>query len=118
MGIADTVVRTISCDGPGCDKSVMFDRKDEKATFENPDNAWLRTTRVVQSADGRNLVYHNDECEVKGTATGAHNILEAPKIVPGNAAAVALAAQAAAQTQEADKTIRDGQPTKIHVVDK
>jgi hypothetical protein len=118
MGIVDTVVRTISCDAPECTRLVMFDRKDEKATFENPENVWLRSTRVVQSADGRNLVYCSDECEVKGTATGTHNILEAPKIVPGNAAAVALAAQAAAQTQEADKTIRDGQSTKIHVVDK
>jgi hypothetical protein len=119
MAILDTVVRNIVCDAPGCTKQVLFDRKDEKTVFENPENIWLKTTRVVQSADGRNIVYCSDTCEVKGTATGKHNIPEAPKIVTAtNPAAIAAAAQAAAASQKAEQAIRDGQPTNIKITDK
>lgn len=116
MPILDTVIRTIACDGPGCDKQVLFDRKAEKETFENPDNVWLKSCRVVQSADGRNIVYCSDTCEVKGAATGKHNIPEPPKVVTdANPAAIAAAAAAAARTKEADQAIRGGQPTKVQL---
>jgi hypothetical protein len=118
MPIIDTSIRSIQCDGPGCDKHVLFDRKDEKATFENPENIWLRATRVVQTADGRNLVFHSDECEVKSVGTGKHNIPEAPKIVPtGNPAAIAALAQAAANAKAADAAIRAGEPAKVQLTD-
>ncbi|SRR6266851_975002 len=116
MPILDTVIRTIACDGPECTKQVLFDRKEEKAVFENPDNAWLKSTRVVQSADGRNIVYCSDTCEVKGAATGKHNIPEAAKVVTdANPAAIAAAAQAASRARQADQAIRDGQPTKVQL---
>ena len=118
MAILDTVVRTISCDAFGCAKQVVFDRKEEKATFEKPENAWLKTSRVVQSADGRNHVYCSDECELKGTATGKHNIPEPKKIIEtGNAAAVAIAAQQAAAAKQAEAAIRDGAPANIQITD-
>lgn len=116
MSIIDSNIRAISCDGPECTKQVLYDRKDEKTTFELPENAWLRSTRVTQTADGRNLVYCSDTCEVKGTATGKHNIPEAPKIVTAtNPAAIVAAAQAAAQAKAAEQAIRDGQPTKVQL---
>lgn len=118
MSITDSNIRAITCDGPGCTKQVLYDRAKEKEIFELPENAWLRSTRVVQSADGRNLVYHDDACEVKGAATGKHNIPEAPKILTAaNPAAIAVAAQAAAAAKAAEQAIRDGQPTKIQLTD-
>jgi hypothetical protein len=116
MSIIDSVIRTIKCDAPECTKEVLFDRKEEKTIFENPDNVWLKSTRVVQSADGRNLVYCSDTCEVKGTATGTHNLPEPPKIhTASNPAAIAAAAQAAANARQADQSLRDGSGGKIQV---
>jgi hypothetical protein len=118
MSIIDTAIRSISCDGPKCTKAVLFDRKDEKATFELPENIWLRATRVTQTADGRNKVYCSDVCEVEGVGTGTHNIPEAPKIVPtGNPAAIAALAQAAANAKAADAAIRAGEPAKVQLTD-
>lgn len=119
MAITDTVVRTIACDAFGCSKQVVFDRKEEKQTFENPDNAWLKTSRIVQSADGRNHVYCTDECELKGAATGKHNMPEPKKIVEtGNAAAIAVAAAQAAAAKQAETAIREGKPANIQLTDK
>jgi hypothetical protein len=118
MSIIDSVIRTISCDAPDCTKQVLFDRKEEKLVFDNPDNAWLKTTRVVQSADGRNIVYCSDVCEVNGAKTGKHNIPEPPKVIPAaNPAAIAAAAQAAAAQKVSDAAIREGKPTKVQITD-
>ena|SRR5208283_1935683 len=117
MTILDTVVRTIGCDAFGCTKQVVFDRKEEKTIFDKPENAWLKTSRVVQSADGRNLVYCSDECELKGTASGKHNMPEPKAIVEGSATAVAIAAQQAAAAKQAEQTLRDGTGGKIQVTD-
>jgi hypothetical protein len=118
MSILDSQIRSIVCDGPGCGKEVMFDLKDQKTVFENPDNVWLKSTRITQTGDGRNLVYCSDTCEVKGVATGKHNIPEAPKIItPTNPAAIIEAARAAQQAKQAEQAIRDGQPTKVQLTD-
>ncbi len=118
MSIVDSVIRTISCDAEGCTNQVLFDRTVEKETFADPKNIWLKSTRVVQSADGRNIVYCSDACEVKGTATGKHNIPEPTKIVTAaNPAAITAAAAAAAQARSAEQAIRDGQPTKVQLTD-
>lgn len=114
--IIDTNIRSITCDGPGCSKTVLYDRKDEKATFELPENIWLRATRVTQTADGRNLVFCGDVCEVKSVETGKHNIAEPPKIVTAsNPAAIAAAAQAAANARQTDAAIRDGGSAKVQL---
>jgi hypothetical protein len=118
MSIIDSAIRSISCDAAECTKTVLYDRKDEKATFELPENNWLKTTRVTQTADGRNLVYCSDVCEVKGVGSGKHNIPEPPKIVTQtNPAAIAAAASAAAQARQADAAIREGQKTKVQLTD-
>jgi len=115
MGIVDSQIRAISCDGPECTKGIMYDRKAEKETFELPENVWLRATRVTQTADGRNLVYCSDVCEVKAIGTGVHNILEQPKLVAGNQAAIAQAAQAAAHARQTNEAIKSGHPAKVQL---
>jgi len=118
MSIIDSNIRSISCDGPGCLKALLYDRKDEKTTFELPENFWLRSTRVTQTADGRNLVFCSDICEVKSVETGKHNIPEPPKITTAaNPAAIAAAAQAAARAAQADAAIRKGETTKVQLTD-
>jgi hypothetical protein len=118
MPINDSTVRTIACDAAGCSKSLIFERNQEKVVFENPDNSWLRGVRVVQSADGRNMAYCSDICEVNGVSTGKHNIPEPPTIVPAtNSAAVAVAAQAAAHARQTEAAIRSGQPAKVQLTD-
>lgn len=117
MPIIDTPIRTITCDGPGCLRTTTFDQKD-KTVLDKPENSWLKTSRGVQSADGRNFTYCSDICEVKGAETGRHNVQEPPKIVTeANPAVIAAAAQAAANARRADAAIRDGQPTKVQLTD-
>ena len=118
MSIIDSAIRSITCDAPDCPSAVLYDRKDEKATFELPENNWLKTTRVTQTADGRNLVYCSDVCEVKGVGSGKHNIPEPQKIVAAsNPAAIAAAAAAAAHARNAEQAIRQGKPTKVQLTD-
>jgi hypothetical protein len=118
MSISDTAIRTIICDGPECTKQVIFDQKDKATVFENPENSWLKTTRVVSTNDGRVLAYCSDVCEVNGTGTGKHNLLEQPKIhQAANPSAIALAAQAAANARNADTAIRNGQSAKVQLTD-
>jgi hypothetical protein len=117
MSILDSVIRTISCDAPECGKEIVFDRKDEQATFANPDNIWLKSARVVQTADGRNIVYCSDACTVKGVATGKLNIPEPPKVVTANPAQAEAAAKLQAARQQAEAAIRTGQPANIQITD-
>lgn len=110
-------VRTIKCDAEGCTREITYDRKAEQTLIAEPANAWLKTTRVIQSADGRNHVYCSDACEVKGAAAGKHNMAEAPQIQPGNAAAVAAAVAASKARAEADAAIRAGKPANVTLTD-
>ena len=115
MGVVKSLV-FIACDAAGCTRQITYDLKDEKATFENPENAWMKSLRVVQTADGRPYAYCSDTCEVNGTATGKHNVLEQPKIQPAaSAAQIAAAAQMAAQAKAADAAIREGQTAKVQL---
>lgn len=118
MPILDSVIRTIKCElSEDCKHELTFDRKDEQAIFGNSENAWLKGTRVIQTADGRNLAYCSDACEVKGTATGKHNLPEAPKVVQANPAQAEAAAKLAAARTQAEKALRDGQPANIQLTD-
>lgn len=117
MSIQDTVIRTIKCEADGCPNEILFDRKEEQQIFAKPENAWLRGVRLVQTADGRNIAYCSDDCEVKGVASGKHNLPEPKRIIEtGNAAAVNAAAQAAANAKAAEAVVREGTGGKIHVV--
>lgn len=116
MSIVDVQVRTISCNS--CDKTATFNMKDHQQALQ--DNAWLNSTRVIQTGDGRNFVYCSDECEVVGVGTGAHNLPEKKKLVEvptaGANEAIKIAAQAAKAAEEGTKAMKEGRPTKLHVV--
>jgi hypothetical protein len=106
--IKDSTIRTISCDGPACEKRVIFEQGD-KSVFEKPENEWLKNSRVVSTNDGRVLSYCSDTCEVNNITAGKHNVQEQPKIEHNaNPAAIAMAAQAAARARQADQALRDG----------
>lgn len=117
MPIQDTVVRTIKCDAEGCEHSILFDRKEEQQVFAKPENVWLKGVRLIQTADGRNIAYCSDDCEVKGAASGKHNLPEPKRIIEtGNAAAVQAAATAASNAKAAEEMVRSGSGGKIQVV--
>jgi hypothetical protein len=118
MPIIDTQVRTITCDGPECTKTITYEQSQHKAVIANPDNAWLMGVRLTQTADGRNLAYCSDVCEVKSVGAGKHNIPEPSKIIPAvNPAAVIAAANAAAQAKAAEQAIREGGKAKVQLTD-
>jgi hypothetical protein len=102
---------TLSCDGPGCDKTVTFLQTQEEAQKAFQENVWLNSARTVLTIDQRKLTFCSDSCEAKSVATGVHNkqVLEVPK---GNNA-VELAAQAAARAKQGVDAIRKGAPITI-----
>lgn len=115
MGAKDTVIKTVTCDGPDCTKHSMFDGA-EPGVLEKPEHVWLKSHRLVRTADGRQLLFCSDICEVNSIKTGLHNAQEAPKVVGAtNQAAIALAAQAAANAKLQDAAIRSGQPAKVQL---
>lgn len=117
MAIIDSAIRQIMCDAEGCTKKVIYDRKDEKAVFETPENAWLKSTRVVQSADGRNHTYCSDSCELIGVKSGKHNLPEPQKVSAATAKDVSAAVAMAQARAEADAAIRAGAPAKVQLTD-
>ena len=111
MSIVDSQIRTITCDG-GCGKKILFDQKDQQATFQNNENAWLKGVRVIQTFDGRNFCYCGDECELKGVTLGKHNI---PTIIQtAGQAQVNEAVKYAENVQKADEVAREG-TKQIHI---
>ncbi len=117
MSIIDVQVRTISCNA--CDKTVTFNIKEHQQALDA--NAWLKSSRVIQTGDGRNFVYCSDQCEIAGIGSGVHNIPEQKKVVEvegTGTAAIAIAAEAAKNAEQATKAIKDGKPAKLQVVRK
>src|ERR1700747_506999 len=86
-----SVTTIIKCDLPECNNNASFDQNTKAQVIES--TPWLRAYRTVTTGDGRSIGYCSDTCEVKGTAAGTHNLPEPKKIIEGNAAAVAAAAQ-------------------------
>lgn len=115
MSVVDNTYRTITCNGPECDKTVTFEPKDaEKTVKENP---WLDNARLVNRlADGRVYAYCSDTCEVKAVTAGAHN-KEEKKVVemPTGSAreAILRAAQAAKAAEEGSRALKEGRPVNI-----
>lgn len=115
MSIVDAQIRTISCNS--CDKTVTFNMAEHAKIVADPENVWLRSSRVIQRGDGRNFVYCSDECEIKGIEKGEHNIPEEKKIVEApNAEAIRVAAEAAKAAEEGTKALKSGKSTKLQVV--
>ena len=124
MGIIDSQFRSVTCDQ--CGKTVTYeqlvDPRTGRAGGISPqvmeENPWLKTNRIVLTADGHNFGYCSDICEIAGLETSRHNMPEPQKVeIPqGSASAQIAAAAAAAKAREdATKAIKDGQPTKVHL---
>ena len=119
MPLLDKALRTIKCDNDECNKNIEFNRAEEKATFDNPANIWLKSIRLIQSIDQRNFVYCSDVCEIMGAKSGKHNLPEPKKIIENaNAATVAAAAAAADAAKQSDENLKTGQGGPIVVTDK
>src|ERR1700726_4391293 len=100
MSIIDVQYRTITCNGKNCDKTVTFDQQFAKRVAE--EHPWIRSIRIVQTAEGRNFVYHSDECELSGVASGDHNPEVKKSIVlPTGANAQQVAAAEAQRAEQA-----------------
>jgi hypothetical protein len=117
MSIQDSMYRTVSCNGPNCDKTVTFEQRQDNqgAVAATEANPWLKTIRIVQ-ASGRNFVYCSDACELANIGLGAHNPEERKQIVlPQGANAMAQAAAAAKAAEDATEKLKSGQGGPIQV---
>lgn len=121
MPVIQNLFRTISCDKPGCPKTITYDATpdatgksaSETATFENPDNAWMKSVRTVHTIDNRNFTYCSDVCEVEAVKDGVHNMIQ-KKLIEAAAtpAQVAQAAAAAKAAELAGKALHEGRPVQ------
>lgn len=111
--IVDTQIRTINCDGPGCENNAAFDikRPFQEVVVEFP---WLKTFRAVSTSYGTVFAYCSDNCLMEHCSTGIQNPPEERKVIDistgGSANAIRLAAEAARKAQEATKNIKAGAP--------
>lgn len=109
MSIVDIAIRTITCNGPNCTRTVTFEQSQAEQIVR--DNPWLNSIRVIQvTGSKRNLSYCSDTCEVDGITSGAHNpVEEKPALITSaNEASIRQAAQLAAQAEAATKAIKAG----------
>ena len=105
--LTDQPLREITCDNKECNKTIVFDRRQEKEVFEA--NPWLKSVRLVQTVDQRNLVYCSDVFEIAGAKNGTHNLPVPKKIIEvGNTAQVNAAAAAAAAARASDEALKSG----------
>lgn len=111
MAFSDKQLRTIKCDGPGCDKVVEFDLKDVKAIQAIE---WLQGVRVIQTGDNRAFSYCSDVCEVKGVTTGLHNLKEIPKVAAASPADIKAAVLEAEASQAGTEALKKGE-AKIEI---
>lgn len=114
MSTVQSAFITITCDGPGCPKTVTFPATEQGKVEAFQDYPWLSTLRGVGTPDQRQLSYCSDECEAKGLANGSHNKIERKRVIQsGNQAEVNLAAQAAQQAREANEALHKGGPVTL-----
>lgn len=114
MSTVQSAFVTITCDGPGCPKTVTFPATEQGQAEAFQDYPWLSTLRGVGTPDKRQLSYCSDVCEANGLATGSHNKAERKRVIQsGNPAEINLAAQAAQQAREANEALRQGSPVTL-----
>lgn len=123
MGQINTTYISLTCEGPGCEKSVTYLATDEQKELTKPENSWvIKTARRVLTlvpAPGQQkpaeFLYCSDVCEATATGTGRHNVPEPKRIIEGaaSAQAVAQAAQAAKAAEEATRQMKAGQPVTL-----
>lgn len=121
MSIVNTLVQTIRCDAPGCEKFVTFAQSQAEETIKA--NPWLKNVRIVGAllkehpqAPDKSFTYCSDICEVEGVKTQKHNYKE-PNLIQmpsgDQLAAVRAAAQAAEAARTAEIALREGAPVSI-----
>ena|ERR1700719_934765 len=110
MGLIDAQFKTIKCDGgPDCTKAITFNVAEGKEVANQAGNEWMKAIRLVQTPDGRVLVYCSDVCEIGGARLGLHNIPVAKTIIESaNPAMVAAAAQAQEAARKSDVNLKTG----------
>lgn len=115
MPITNTGFREVTCDAPGCDKSIIFDSTQGMQPEVLEANPWLKTNRAIQTSDNRVFSYCSDVCEVEGVKTGQHSAIEKKTVqtATGGAAAIAMAAAEARRKQLTDEKIREGKPVQV-----
>lgn len=113
MSTIQSTFITVSCDGPGCDKSVTFPATEQGQAEANQTSPWLNSLRIVQTQDKRQLNYCSDECEANAVGAGTHNKIEKRLISSANQQHVDLAAKAAEQARQATQALRQGTPVTL-----
>jgi hypothetical protein len=114
MSTTQSAFITITCDGPGCEKSVTFAATQQGQGEAINDNPWMNSLRSVLLPDERRFSYCSDECEVKSTSLGKHNKVERTLVTPsGNQAQIEMLAKAAAQAKLAEEAMKKGQGIQI-----
>jgi hypothetical protein len=113
LSIVDATFRTLTCNI--CEKTVTFLHPSGLQEAIEA-NLWIKTTRIIQTGDGRNFSYCSDLCEIAGIETTLHNVQEAPKVaIPTGSAQAQIAAAAAAAklAENATKAMKDGSPITL-----
>jgi hypothetical protein len=115
MPIINQSIRTVACDNPACDKTVIFDATnglDPKVLEANP---WLRSNLAVQTADSRMFSVCSTLCLVEVAKLGKFDPIEPKQIqeTTGGTGAIALAAAEARRKQLANDALKKGEPVKL-----
>lgn len=101
----------VTCDGPGCDKSVTYPATQQDKDKAEQENPWLINLRLSSTSQGP-FAYCSDVCEVNSITAGKHNRPEEKKVIDIQAGAAGLALRQAARMAEekakADKAIKEG----------
>lgn len=115
MGVVDTSYKTVTCNTCGLTATYQHPQEHNAMVEANP---WIKTSRFIQTSDQRTFLYCSDLCEIAGIESKLHNVQEAPKVeIPtgGAQAQIAAAAAAAKRAEEANKAIKEGKPTAVHL---
>lgn len=123
MGQVNTVYITLTCEGPGCDKTITYLATKEQEELAKAENSWvLKTARRVLNlipAPGQQKpaehLFCGDVCTIKAAESGVLNVPEPKRIIEGaaSAQAVAQAAAAAKAAEEATRQMKAGQPVTL-----
>jgi hypothetical protein len=117
MPVIETQIRTLTCDGKECDKTITYDMKTHNQVILDPVNAWLLNTRIVSTADGRNLVFCSSLCEASAVESGLNDPPQLKKVVSitdvGGSAAIKFAAAAAKKAADATRALKEGQNVNL-----
>lgn len=118
MSVQDVVIETAKCDNPACDKQAVFPRLQQGVLPETLEKfPWLKTSRSVQTADGRSFYYCTSVCEVEGIKAGLHEPPEPKKVIemPTGPAldAIKQAAQAELARRQGTQALKEGRPVTL-----